>query len=496
MMQGEHMKRDPLLSEPLLLDGSSQDSAYGDSNRQTASPLKENERIAPSNEAGSEIVNGRMASSGSDQHRAPYETSNLTVSYEKLPVSIPVSVKNATSRPLLHEDEDNEIVSQTGDSGDKALDRRGRQRGSSRVYADEGEAFTVTVPQISPFKSNITADSDLCTEQEEKKKLPPLCECLAYLIHLAVFGILGVLTRYFLQKLFGPSVVGVTSDGSILYLDLPSNMVGSFLMGWLGVVFKGNISRFSDQLATGLSTGYLGSLTTFSGWNQKMLDLSVNGHWVLAVLGFVVGLILAAGSISFGVETAKGFGWLLKRVKRGFGIKTSKINKYNCNLVVLLVLVLMWAGLWTTSGILEKKEFKDGGSGAQLWLACFVGPVGVWVRWWLARLNGQGLGRTGRWNWFPFGTLIANVSAACMMAALSTVKKAVNTTDCDTVATGLQFGLMGCLSTVSTLMAEYNALRNSSHPWRAYAYVAVTIGVSFGLGTLIYSVPVWIKGYT
>ncbi|KAK9758242.1 hypothetical protein RND81_01G217600 [Saponaria officinalis] len=313
-------------------------------------------------------------------------------------------------------------------------------------------------------------------------------EYVAYLIHLSVFGILGVLTRYLLQKLFGPSVVGVTSDGSILYLDLPSNMIGSFMMGWLGVVFKSDISRVSDQLATGLSTGYLGSLTTFSGWNQKMLEHSVDGHWVFASLGFIIGLILAVGSISFGVDTAEGFKRLLGTTGEGLSIR-------KCNLVVLLVLVLMWVSLWTTSGILETKEFKDGGSGAQLWLACFVGPFGVWIRWWLARVNGRGLGRSGRWKWIPFGTLIANVSAACMMATLATVKKAVNRTDCDTVANGIQFGLMGCLSTVSTLMAEFNVLRKSSHPWRAYAYVGLTIVISFGFGTLIYSVPVWINGY-
>lgn len=62
-------------------------------------------------------------------------------------------------------------------------------------------------------------------------------------------------------------------------------------MGWLGVVFKSDISRVSDLLAIGLTTGYLGSLTTFSGWNQKMLDLSVKGHWVLSLLGFVIGRI-------------------------------------------------------------------------------------------------------------------------------------------------------------------------------------------------------------
>ena len=68
--------------------------------------------------------------------------------------------------------------------------------------------------------------------------------------------------------------------------------VGSFLMGWCGVVFKGDISQVSDILAIGLTTGYLGSLTTLSGWDQKMLDLSVNGHWVQAVLGFLTGNVL------------------------------------------------------------------------------------------------------------------------------------------------------------------------------------------------------------
>lgn len=65
--------------------------------------------------------------------------------------------------------------------------------------------------------------------------------------------------------------------------------VGSFLMGWFGVVFKADISKISDNLAIGLSTGFLGSLTTFSGWNQKMLDLSVEGHWVFSILGILLG---------------------------------------------------------------------------------------------------------------------------------------------------------------------------------------------------------------
>ncbi|GAU22225.1 hypothetical protein TSUD_227610 [Trifolium subterraneum] len=61
-------------------------------------------------------------------------------------------------------------------------------------------------------------------------------------------------------------------------------------MGWFGVVFKEDISNVSEYLAVALSTGCLGSLTTFSGWNQKMLELSVTGNWLFVVLGFLIGI--------------------------------------------------------------------------------------------------------------------------------------------------------------------------------------------------------------
>ncbi|MCI09066.1 CrcB-like protein, partial [Trifolium medium] len=56
----------------------------------------------------------------------------------------------------------------------------------------------------------------------------------------------------------------------------------------------------------------------------------------------------------------------------------------------------------------------------------------------------------------------------------------VNTRNCDTVVAGIQFGVMGCLSTVSTFAAEFNKMRLSSDPWTAYAYAAITISSKFG----------------
>ncbi|KAI4337782.1 hypothetical protein L6164_016157 [Bauhinia variegata] len=418
----------------------------------------------------------------------------------------------------LDNDGDNESVSEAGDIGDRALSSR-RNSSSFRVSFDNGlengaVVSTTGDQKLQPLPVFVHPDSSVRplppeiaspiegsedTKQEADKDLPKFLDYFSCLVQLAVFGILGVLTRYLLQKLFGPGVADVTSDNTFLYLDLPSNMFGSFLMGWFGVVFKGDITRVSEHLAIALTTGYLGSLTTFSGWNQKMLELSVNGHWLYAVLGCLVGLFLVAFSIIFGVDTAKGFRWLLSKLEiiseSGSSNKINwKVDRYKCQVGVMVVFLLLLGLLWSISGALVKAEFKHGGSAAELWFACMVGPLGVWIRWFLARLNGRGLGRAGLFKWIPFGTLIANVSAACVMAALSTVKKEVNTRDCDTVVTGIQFGLLGCLSTVSTFAAEFNAMRESMHPWRAYAYAFITICVSFCLGILIYCTPVWTGG--
>ncbi|KAL1206871.1 hypothetical protein V5N11_001889 [Cardamine amara subsp. amara] len=440
--------------------------------------------------------------------------------------SVASSLSLSRSLPhLIDNDVDSESVSEAGDIGDRSLRRRHSAGRSSRLSADDlveqgthdtsdqeqdvlhdfGALNTTSVVKNLPeyiTASPLPTKSLLSPEinnlvKEEECVLPKSLEYISCLIHLAVFGVLGAITRYLLQKLFGPTGARVTSDGSILYLDLPSNMVGSFLMGWFGVVFKADIARISEFLAIGLSTGYLGSLTTFSGWNQKMLDLSADSQWVYAVLGFLLGLFLTSYSIILGVETAKGFKWLLHRRASSKEINSCfKVDTFKNHIVSLTLMLLLLVALLTASSTLLVKEFDKGTSEAQLWLGCLVAAPGVWLRWFLARLNGCGLGKDKHLRWVPFGTLIANVAAACIMAALATLKKSVDARTCNTVASGIQFGLLGCLSTVSTLMAEFNAMRESNYPWRAYAYAFFTIIVSFAIGTVIYSVPVWVVGFS
>lgn len=354
--------------------------------------------------------------------------------------------------------------------------------------------------RLFPLPADLILHSDE-TEKDKHGGLPPSVDYISYLTHLAVFGILGVLTRYLLQKLFGPNLLSLTGDDTPLYLDLPSNMLGSFLMGWFGIVFKPDLRYVSEHLVIGITTGYMGSLTTFSGWNQKMLNLSSKGHWTFAIAGIILGMFIVNECVNIGVESAECLRrsfleWIEKKPDR------SKSRLYNLRLdtlklqvMVMILLLVIWVSLWGLSGVLAIRKLDNYTNGAVLWLGCLIGPPGVWARWYLSRLNGQGLGKKGSLKWLPIGTLMANFLAACLMAALSTINNAVNTKRCSIIVSGVQLGFLGCLSTVSTFVAEVYAMRQSGHPGRALAYAIFTILPSFIAGTLIYSIPVWTKHY-
>lgn len=52
---------------------------------------------------------------------------------------------------------------------------------------------------------------------------------------------------------------------------------------------------------------------------------------------------------------------------------------------------------------------------------------------------------------------------------------------------GLQIGLLGCMSTVSTFVVEIYALHQSPHRWRAYAYAGIMLFCTFSVGALVFT---------
>nr|XP_028962210.1 uncharacterized protein LOC103421977 [Malus domestica] len=263
--------------------------------------------------------------------------------------------EDLSSLSKLDDGNESECVSEAGDIQDRPLHRnRPSESGSIHLFPSEGiqlqsygfwgrdPVASKAISPVSPLLEEVISPlfSDAIIHEDKKKdntiRLPKFLEYGSCMVHLVVFGSL--------QGWF-------------------------FLDGVVGCCFRRRYILYVRLFAIGLSTGYLGSLTTFSGWKQKMLELSAEGHWVFALLGFLIGLFLAAYSIIFRVETAKGFRQLLDG-NSVCGVTSSRrswrVDSHKHHLVSLAVLLWMLGSLWSVSGIMLREEFKSDSGEVQL----------------------------------------------------------------------------------------------------------------------------------
>ncbi len=115
--------------------------------------------------------------------------------------------------------------------------------------------------------------------------------------------------------------------------------------------------------------------------------------------------------------------------------------------------------------------------------ACLLAPTGALLRWKLSYFNG----RISKFNWFPLGTFSANVLGSLLsasMIALETHLYGYKSFWAVGTARAIKVGFTGCLSTVSTFVAEASGFLKSSNPIRAYIYIVISIACSALLGAL------------
>jgi fluoride ion exporter CrcB/FEX len=163
--------------------------------------------------------------------------------------------------------------------------------------------------------------------------------------YISLAAILGALVRIVVAQLFGeacanPGTIGwlstgsplcVTKDGQtqqqngIVFADLPSNILGSFLMGFfqdytvLGLAVPMAVAWLPPThsfqrcilLHTAFKTGFCGSLTTFSSWNSEMVVMmfgtasTKSTHVISSILGYIIGMETSLGSFACGCSLAR-----------------------------------------------------------------------------------------------------------------------------------------------------------------------------------------------
>jgi len=206
----------------------------------------------------------------------------------------------------------------------------------------------IKYPESEPFISSLKKSIDILEKQstnrvsEIKKDNKTFFQKIlssSSILYLSIFSILGAALREFLGRLFGGDCDGVespwlhfvtdnlntciTSSDGALFIDLPSNMLGSFLMGLLltpknlGLLSNSPIAFLNSKhwfqswyiVHLGLRTGFCGSLTTFASWNTQMVAIisgtsTSHAHFFKAMFGYIIGVETALASLSLGRSAA------------------------------------------------------------------------------------------------------------------------------------------------------------------------------------------------
>ena len=125
--------------------------------------------------------------------------------------------------------------------------------------------------------------------------------------------------------------------------------------------------------------------------------------------------------------------------------------------------------------------------------AMLLAPLGALTRWRLGKWNGKCT--IDDLKWLPIGTLAANVAGSVISISMVAAEFRVGGLDGFWTAGTLRavrVGFAGCLTTVSTFVAEVTGFGDKKHQDRAYAYAVISLSLSCFLSCVAYALIVYL----
>ncbi len=119
------------------------------------------------------------------------------------------------------------------------------------------------------------------------------------LAYIVIFGVLGVLARY-----YGGIYVAKLLPSSFPYGTFLINISGAFLIGAI-YVFGVERALISSNLRVGIIVGFLGGYTTFSAYCLDGVRLIEDAHFATAGLYFILSPLLGAIATVAGILLAR-----------------------------------------------------------------------------------------------------------------------------------------------------------------------------------------------
>ncbi|KAF8897595.1 CrcB-like protein-domain-containing protein [Infundibulicybe gibba] len=286
---------------------------------------------------------------------------------------------------------------------------------------------------------------------------------------LAPASILGTLARLGLQAL------GTYEGQGIFPLAYPQS-VGCFVMGvCLGL--KEPFSRFHGPFYTALTTGFCGSLTTFSDWQLDVFNSWINstGAERGGLRDFVDGigktsftLVIALASVSLGTHASS----LLAPLFPAFSPPSSATRSALTSLAIL-----SYAATLPTYFLLPL-DFRHQATAALLF--SFPGTLTRYILSW--KLNPY-------LDHLPLGTLAANSFGTALLATFHVLRSLPTSLPPGACAIlqGLADGYCGCLTTISTFAVEIKAQTRR----RGLYYAILSWSIGQLLLLLIFGASMW-----
>lgn len=390
----------------------------------------------------------------------------------------------------------------------------------------------------SPSTDEKAKKDDVSPRRQRASKLATEIYTISYLI---LFSILGTLSRLGLQALtFYP---GAPVQIGLLW----ANVGGSLIMGFLSEdrkLFRVELGPPSSPkqakghdeekgkpldrspsaaqrqaalkktmpLYIGLATGFCGSFTSFSSFmrdcffalsNALQVPIShpstapisetLNVHRnpgysfmaLLAILIITIGLSL--GALQLGAHLALGLEPFTPSIPNFFGRKVIDRS-------VVLLAVGCWFGtifmaIWPPDrpgGPVGNASWAQETWRSQALFALVFAPLGCLLRFYAS------LHLNGKIKSFPLGTFAVNIFGTMMEAIFLDLQRVPvgGMVGCQ-VLQGMSDGFCGCLTTVSTWVAELKGLRLR----HAYFYGVMSVGVALALMIIIMGSLQWTEGF-
>ena len=348
------------------------------------------------------------------------------------------------------------------------------------------------------------------------------------ILYISAAATLGSCLRVYVGRLFAGDWefedfrFRLTSDGryepgGALFRDLPANMLGSFIMGLvssrggrvgrLAFFHKDHPYQKDDEFHTMISVGFCGSLTTFASWNTQMVTMidgtntGMGSQVIVALFGYLLGVILATASFRFGLQVATSF----YSRHQNSSDTTSTDNEqlaieeeeeeeeeekklFWLPKIFIIVCAFALLGLFVFAAQVSNIQFYK-----NMTIMWILAPFGALTRWKLSNWN-KAANRfisVGRMSWVPIGTLSANLLGSIISilftALLYNPNIGTGSGWTEAIFFALISGLAGSLSTVSSMVKEI-AFLNDDHmdQMKGQVYACLTCVTASLLGLIIY----------